>query len=357
MLHRRRRIAVVPGDGIGPEVIAVGLQLLEAINHHLQLNLEVVMKDWGATLWLQEGIGLPAGALDDLSANYDAIYFGALGDPRIPDMAHGKEILLGIRQGLDLFVNMRPVKLLDESLGILKNKQKIDFVVMRENTEDLYTFIGGNFKKGTMDEVAIDQSVHTRKGVERIIRYAFEYAQENKCQKVTLGDKSNAISFGGSLWQRVFKEVSREYPSIKADHLFVDVMAMEMVCHPGRFDVIVTSNLFGDILTDLGAGLVGGLGMSASANIYPGKIGLFEPVHGSAPDIAGKKQANPIAALLTAGMMLDFLSVPGVLLAIEQAVILAITNQEVTPDLGGLQTTSEVGQFVIRETIRCLLGE
>lgn len=354
MLRRRRRIAVVPGDGIGPEVITIGLQLLEGINERLQLNLELVIKDWSADKWLKEGVGLPMGALDDLATNYDAIYFGALGDPRIPDMAHGKEILLGLRQGLDLFVNMRPIKLLDESLGVLKNHKQIDFVVMRENTEDLYTSIGGNLKKGTADEVAIDQSVHTYKGVERIIRYAFEFAQKNSRLKVTLGDKSNAISFGGSLWQRVFKEVSREYPLIKADHLFVDVMAMEMVRNPQRFDVIVTSNLFGDILTDLGAGIVGGLGMSASANIYPDKIGLFEPVHGSAPDIVGKNQANPIAALLTAGMMLDFLYVPKVLFTIEQAVRLAITKKEVTPDLGGVRTTSEVGQFIIGETINRL---
>jgi 3-isopropylmalate dehydrogenase len=354
MLHRRRRIAVVPGDGIGPEVIAVGLQLLQAINQCLQLNLELIIKDWSAEKWLKEGVGLPAGSLGDLSSNYDAIYLGALGDPRISDMAHGKEILLGLRQGLDLFVNMRPIKLLDASLCVLKDQKQIDFVVMRENTEDLYTSIGGNFKKGTVDEVAIDQSVHTRKGIERIIRYAFEFAQKNHRRQVTLGDKSNAISFGGSLWQRVFKEVSKEYLTIKADHLFVDVMAMEMVRHPERFDVIVTSNLFGDILTDLGAGIVGGLGMLASANIYPDKIGLFEPVHGSAPDIAGNNQANPIAALLSAGMMLDFLSVPKILVAIEHAVHLAIIKKEVTPDLGGLRTTSEVGQFIIGETINRL---
>jgi 3-isopropylmalate dehydrogenase len=337
-------------------VVAQGLRLLEALDAKLKIGLELVPKDWGADKWLSEGVGLPAGALEDLNQNYDAVYFGALGDPRIPNMAHGREILLGMRQGLDLFVNMRPIKLLDDSLGSLKGKNKsdVDFVVFRENTEDLYVSVGGNFKKGTVDEVAIDQSVHTYKGVERIVRHAFEYATQKGRSKVTLGDKSNAIQYGGSLWQRVFKSVAADYPTLKADHLFVDVMAMEFVRAPERFDVVVTSNLFGDILTDLGAGISGGLGLAASANIAPGKIGLFEPVHGSAPDIAGKGRANPLAAFLTAGMMLDFLAVEGVSDVIEQAVMLSLQEGVSTPDLGKGASTIEVGNFVIEKTLSLL---
>jgi len=347
MSSLKKKIAVVPGDGIGKEVIYCGMQLLEKLNQKLTLNLDFVVKDWGADKWLSEGIGLPKDALVDLKQNYTAIYFGALGDPRIPDMAHGREILLGLRQGLDLFVNLRPVKLLDLNLSPLKKQQAIDFVVVRENTEDLYTFIGGTLKKGTQDEVSIDQSVHTYKGVERIIRYAFEYATQYQRQKVTLIDKSNAISFGGGLWKRAFKIVSAEFPHVETEHLFVDVAAMEFVLRPERFDVIVTSNLFGDILTDLAAGLIGGLGICPSANFYPGKIGLFEPVHGSAPNITGKNEANPIAAFFTAGMMLDFMSIEGLSIKIEEAVKYAISKNVTTPDLGGLKTTNEVSQFVI----------
>lgn len=333
-MNRPKRIAVIPGDGIGPEVIAQGVSLLNAIS-----DLECVHFDWGADKWLRDGVGLPAGALDDLVTNYDAILFGALGDPRIPDMAHGREILLGMRQGLDLYVNLRPIK----------NNDQIDMVVVRENTEDAYVSMGGNFKKGTKDEVSIDESIHTYKGVERIIRYAFELARTQKRKKVTLGDKSNAVRFGGALWQRVFREVSAGYGDIQAEHLFVDVMAMEMVRKPERFDVIVTTNLFGDILTDLGAALTGGLGLAASANIHPGKIALFEPVHGSAPDIASKKSANPMATFLTIGMMLDYLQLDGVSQMIENAVSNAIREHVVTPDLGGKCQTDEVARYVIDE--------
>lgn len=352
---RRRRIAVVPGDGIGKEVIPEGILLLQELNQRFDLGMEFDEKDWGADRWLAEKVGLPKGALDDLQANYDAIYFGALGDPRIPDMAHGREILLGMRFGLDLYVNMRPIRLLDPSMTPLKDKgiKDIDFVCFRENTEDLYVSMGGVFKQGTVDEVAIDESMNTRKGVERIVRYAFEYAQKHGRGKVTMSDKSNAVRFGGGLWQRVFKMVAAEYPAIKADHLFVDVMAMEFVRHPERFDVVVSNNLFGDILTDLGAGLVGGLGLASSANLHPGKIGLFEPVHGSAPDIAGQGKANPLAAFSTAALMLEFLEAPAVANLVDQAVRVALAQKQVTPDLGGHLDTKGVGAFV-REYVRGL---
>lgn len=355
-MARRRRIAVVPGDGIGQEVIPEGVKLLELLDDKLGLGLELVPKDWGAERWLKEKVGLPAGALDELRESYDAVYFGALGDPRVPDMAHGREILLGMRQGLELYANVRPVQVLDDKLCPLKGKgeAEVDLVIIRENTEDLYVSLGGHFKPGMSDEVAIDQSMNTYKGVERVVRYAFEYAKKAGRKKVTMTDKSNAIRFGGGLWQRVFKEVAAAYPDIEADHLFVDVLAMEMVRKPERFDVIVANNLFGDILSDLGAGLVGSLGLAASANLHPGRIGLFEPVHGSAPDIAGQGKANPLAAFLTASLMLDFVEAPEAAKAVEQAVRWAVREGAVTADLGGSLSTSEVGERV-REQVNASL--
>lgn len=335
--ERSRKICVISGDGIGPEVTAVGCAILDKLNQKYELGLELIEKDWGANKWLEEGVGLPEGALDDLRSNYDAIYFGALGDPRIPDMAHGREILLGMRFGLDLYANVRPVS----------NRNDINLTIIRENTEDSYTSIGGNFKQGTVDEVAIDESIHTYKGVRRIIEYAFEYAVSKNRSHVTLGDKANAIRYGGSLWQRVFKEMAAKYPNIQTSHRYVDVLAMELVMKPQAFDVIVTSNLFGDILSDLGAGLVGGIGLAASANLHPGSIGLFEPVHGSAPDIAGQGIANPLAAAMTAGMMLEYLGAKQAAKDIQTAASRCLQNGPKSPDLGGHATTREVQAYLL----------
>ncbi len=354
---RRRRIAVVPGDGIGIEVIAEQKKLLKLIDERRGLGLELVDMDWGAERWLKEGVGLPKGALKDLSDNYDAVTFGALGDPRIPDMAHGREILLGMRQGLDLYANMRPIRCLDDSLSPLKGKgeKEIDFVCFRENTEDMYVSLGGVFKQGTDDEVAQDISINTRKGVERVQRAAFEYARQTGRKKVLMTDKHNAIRFGGGLWKRTFEAVAKDFPEIQTDHLFVDVAAMEFVRHPERFDVVVSNNLFGDILTDLGAALGGGLGLAASANVHPGKIGLFEPVHGSAPDIAGKGVANPMAAFLTASMMLDFLGAPEEAKIVDDAVRAAVKTGPKTPDMGGQAKTADVTAFVV-DVVQKALG-
>lgn len=339
-------IAVIPGDGIGPEVISQGVRLLSLLNQEMDLQLDLVPMDFGAERYLKEGVGLPEGALEDLKTNYNAIYFGALGDPRIPDMAHGREILLGLRFGLDLYINLRPVKMYLPEISPLKNPSNIDFVVFRENTEDIYLSIGGTTRKNTKQEIAIDESIHTYAGVERIIQAAFLYAKNNNRSKVCLVDKSNAIPYSGALWQRVFKEVGQRYPTIQQEHLLVDNAAMQMVLQPSRLDVIVTSNLFGDILTDLGAGLMGGPGLAASANLHPGSIGLFEPIHGSAPDIAGQNKANPIAAFLSAAMMLEHLGLSKASQIIEMAVIKAIQKRQVTPDLGGVLSTSESGDVV-----------
>ncbi|MCP4502868.1 MAG: isocitrate/isopropylmalate dehydrogenase family protein [Deltaproteobacteria bacterium] len=349
----RRRIAVIPGDGIGKEVIHEGCRILKALDEKHKLGLELIEKDWGADKWLAEGVGIPQGGLDDLQENYDGIFFGALGDPRIPDMAHGREILLGMRFGLDLYMNQRPCKVFIEELCPLKNKgpDDVDFVIMRENTEDLYVSMGGRFKKGTPDEVAIDESMNTYKGVERIVRAAFEYAVKTGRKSVTLADKSNAVRHGGGLWQDVFKEVAADFKDIETQHRFVDVMAMELVTKPEIFDVVVANNLFGDILSDIGAGLTGSLGLAASANLHPGRIGLFEPVHGSAPDIVGQQKANPMATFLTAAMMLEFLDAAEVGKALNQAVLDTISAGEMTADLGGSLNTKECTDAVMKRLI------
>src|SRR5476649_2279480 len=250
-----------------------------------------------------------------LRDQFDAIFIGALGDPRVSDNRHARDILLGTRFELDLYVNYRPVKLLDARLCPLKERTPADvnFVVFRENTEGLYVSIGGRFKAGTEDEVAIQEEVNTYKGVHRIIRHAFEFAKAHGRRSVCMTDKSNAMAQGHALWQRVFKEVAPQYPGIEARHLYIDALALLLVQNPAPFDVIVTNNLFGDIITDLGAALQGGLGMAASANVHfsdPKRVALFEPVHGSAPPLVGKDLANPIASFLSVGMMLSHLGWP-----------------------------------------------
>src|SRR6267378_7036607 len=329
-----QRIAVIPGDGIGPEVIDAGLRVLNRVNDARRLGLQFVRFGWNADEYLRTGVSMPPGAIDDLRSNYAAIYLGAFGDPRIPDMKHAADILLGMRFQLDLYVNYRPVKLLNERLSPLKDKKKIDMVIFRENTEGAYVGMGGVFKKGTAEEIAVQEDVSTRKGVERIIRYAFEFAKSHGRKSVCMADKSNVMRYGGDLWLRTFEEVAKEYPDIEHFHMFVDALTMQMVRAPEMFEVIVTNNMFGDIVTDLGAALQGGLGMAASGNIHPGKVSLFEPIHGSAPKYAGKDVADPIGAILTAAMLLDYLGYPNEAKAIEAAVVAAVDANETTKDLG-----------------------
>ncbi|HEY0592294.1 MAG TPA: 3-isopropylmalate dehydrogenase [Thermoanaerobaculia bacterium] len=343
------RIAVVPGDGIGPEVIAAGMRVLEKVNDDSKLGLEFQQFDWNADTYLATGISMPPGAMDDLRRNYAAVYLGAFGDPRVPDMKHAADILLGMRFQLDLYVNYRPVKLLDERLCPLKGKKRedVDFVIFRENTEGLYVGMGGNFKKGTPEEIAIQEDVSTRKGVERIVRHAFEFARAHGRKSVCMSDKNNVMRFGGDLWLRTFEEVARDYPDIEHFHMFVDALTMQMVRAPEMFDVIVTNNMFGDIITDLGAALQGGLGVAASGNIHPGKISLFEPIHGSAPKYTGQDVANPVGAILTAAMMLDYLGFEEPARRIEAAVEGAVRAGEATKDLGGKFGTKAAGEAVL----------
>jgi 3-isopropylmalate dehydrogenase len=345
-----RKIAVIPGDGIGPEVIAAGMRVLEAVNERYRLGLEFVHFGWNADEYLRTGISMPPGAMDDIRNNYAAVYLGAFGDPRVPDMKHAADILLGMRFQLDLYVNYRPVKLLNERLSPLKGKdrQHIDFVIFRENTEGAYVGMGGNFKKGTSEEIAVQEDVSTRKGVERIIRYAFEFAKKTGRKSVCMSDKNNVMRFGGDLWFRTFHEVAEEYPGIEHFHMFVDALTMQMVRAPEMFSVIVTNNMFGDIVTDLGAALQGGLGMAASGNIHPGKVSLFEPIHGSAPKYAGKDVANPIGAILTAAMMLEYLGHTDVADQIERAVVGAIDANETTSDIGGNLGTKAAGEAILK---------
>ncbi|HZS35498.1 MAG TPA: 3-isopropylmalate dehydrogenase [Polyangia bacterium] len=341
------RIAIIPGDGIGGEVIAQATRVLAAVTPSLRTPIDWVEFDWGAERWLRDGTTLPHGAFEELRDHYQAILFGALGDPRVPEQIHARDILLGLRFKLDLYINLRPVRLLDERLTPLKGKRRadIDLLVFRENTEGLYAGVGGNFKKGTADEIAINEDINTRKGVERILRAAFDAARRRR-KKVCMSDKANALTFAHGLWQRAFKEVARDYPDVEATHLYVDVAAMELVRAPERFDVLVTSNMFGDILTDLGAAIVGGLGLAASGNIHPGRCSLFEPVHGSAPDIAGRGIANPIGAILSTAMMLEHLGERAAAAKIERAVERAVVEGHVTRDLGGALSTAECGGFV-----------
>ncbi len=345
-----KRIAVVPGDGIGPEVIAAGMRVLERISEARGLGLTFTHFGWNADEYLRTGISMPPGAMDDIRANYDAIYLGAFGDPRVPDMKHAADILLGMRFQLDLYVNYRPVKLLDERLSPLKNKgvEEIDFVIFRENTEGAYVGMGGNFKKDTQDEIAVQEDVSTRRGVERIIRYAFEYAEKTGRKSVCMADKNNVMRFGGDLWLRVFEEVAASYPGIEHFHLFVDALTMQMIRAPEMFEVIVTNNMFGDIVTDLGAALQGGLGVAASGNIHPGRVSLFEPIHGSAPKYAGQDIANPIGAILTAAMMLEYLGLEEESRIIERAVTSAVQAGETTHDLGGSLGTKAAGEAVLK---------
>lgn len=343
-----QKIAIIAGDGIGIDVTIEAVKVLRRANAKFNLKLELVEFPYGAEHYLKTGVGLPPGQMEEFRKHYAAVYLGALGDPRIPDMRHGREILLGMRFDLDLYINLRPVKLLHERLCPLKEKtvKDVDFVVFRENTEGPYVNAGGILKKGTPDEVATQESYYTRKGVERIIRAAFEYAKSHGRTRVTMSDKSNVLRYGHDLWQRVFATVGEEYPAIEKDHFFVDALVMKMVKNPEHFQVVVTENMLGDIITDLGAMLQGGLGMAGSGNIHPGQTSLFEPVHGSAPYMAGKNKANPIAAILTVAMMLDYLGHRHAANAVETAVQKAVDENQVTGDIGGNLGTCECGDFV-----------
>ena len=358
------RIAVIPGDGIGKEVTPVGVAAIKAAAAKHHRHIEFVELDWSADKYLREKISLPEGAVEMLQNEFDAILFGALGDPRVPSNQHAADILLGLRFKLDLYINARPTELFHVRFTPLKDRvcNDIQLIVFRENTEGIYVGAGGFFKKGTPDEIATQEDINSRKGVERIIRHAFEFARTHylgsagfalagagvhKPLRVCMSDKSNAMTFAGDLWQRVFKSVRTEYPDVESRHLYIDTLAMELVRDPRQFDVIVTNNLFGDIISDLSAELAGGLGLAPSGNIHPGRTSLFEPVHGSAPNIAGKGIANPFGSVLAAGMLLDFLGWHPDAASLKSAVKAALLDNMTTPDLHGSHTTAQVSDYLL----------
>jgi 3-isopropylmalate dehydrogenase len=345
-----RKIALIPGDGIGKEVVAIGREILEVYRTKAGLPLEL----WDR--YLRDGTTLPQEVFEEIRDRCGAVLLGALGDPRVPNLEHARDILLGLRFRLDLFANVRPCKALADRLVPLKGKaaKDVDFVVFRENTEGIYVNVGGNFKKGTPDEIAINEDVNTRKGVERIVRAAFAHAAKHGKKTVHMADKSNAMRQSGDLWQRVFQEVARDYPGIAAKHVYVDALCLYLVQAPERFEVIVTNNLFGDIVTDLAAALHGGLGMACSASVHvtpdgTPKVGLFEPVHGSAPDIAGQDKANPLATVLTVGLMLAHLGWPEEEKRLERIVERAVAEGKCTADVGGTLGTKATGAFVVEQ--------
>ena len=351
------KIAVIKGDGIGPEVVNEGQKALKKVAPHLKSKLEFTEFDLGAGQYLRTKEAMPESAFKALVES-DAILLGAVGDPRVPPGVLEREVLLRIRFDLDLYINLRPCALYEGVFTPVKNKtaQDIQFTVVRENTESVYAGVGGFFKKGTPDEVAIQEDINTRKGVERCLRYAFEFCRARGRRKaLTLVDKANVLTYAHNLWRRAFAEVGKEYPDVKTNAMYVDAVGMDFVRRPENFDVIVTNNIFGDILTDLGAIISGGLGLAASANLHAAPKGapyrcraLFEPVHGSAPDIAGKGLANPLAAILAGKMLLDFLGESAAAEKIDQAVRQAIQSKKIfKPESADTQlSTSAIGDLV-----------
>jgi len=344
------KIAILPGDGIGPEVVNEGLKVIKAAAEKTGFNYETIPYDFSGERYLAKGGDpLPDSAISEFK-EMDAIYLGAVGHPDVQPgvLEHG--ILLKLRFSLDLYINLRPIKLYPGVWTPIKDKgpEDIDFIVVRENTEDLYVNMGGFFKKGTPDEVAIQQSVNTRKGVERCIRFAYELTKQKGRKKLMLCDKANVLTYAHDLWRRVFAEVGNEYPDVQKDYAFVDATTMWMVKNPEWFDVIVTCNMFGDIITDLGAMIQGGMGVAASGNINPESVSMFEPIHGSAPKYKGTNSANPLAAICAAGMMLDYLGEKKAAELIDNAVTNALSSGKIKDLSAGKMgmTTSEVGDFV-----------
>ena len=345
------KIAVVPGDGTGPEVIAEGLKVLKAVAALKKFQYETTMFDFGGARYLKTGKILSDADVAELRT-FSAIYLGAVGHPDVPPGVLEKGLLLKLRFDLDQYINLRPVRLYPGVDCPLKNKgpEDIDFVVVRENTEDMYVGVGGVMKKGTPDEVAVQESVNTRKGVERCIRYAFDLTRKrNKNRKLTLCAKTNVLTYAHDLWWRAFNEVGAEYTDITRDYAHVDATCMWMVKNPEFFDVIVTTNMFGDIITDLGAMIQGGMGIAAGGNINPEGVSMFEPIGGSAPKYAGKGVINPLAAICAASMLLENLGEHAAAQSVEQAVMYVTANQVKSMSAGKMgYSTSEVGDLVVK---------
>lgn len=355
MMSKEFNIGVIPGDGTGPEVIAEGVKVIQAAAQKFGFSLKLTYFDIGGERYKRTGETLPDSVLSELK-QFDSIYLGAIGHPDVKPGILEKDILLRTRFELDQYINLRPVKLYEGVETPLKDKgpKDIDFVVVRENTEGLYTGSGGTLKKGTKDEVAIQESINTRKGVERCLRFAFQYAQKrNKEKKLTLCGKTNVLTFAFNLWERAFYEVGVEYPDVKTDYAHVDATCMWMVKNPEWFDVIVTDNMFGDIITDLGAMIQGGMGIACGGNINPEGVSMYEPIGGSAPKYTGKNVINPMAAILAGGMMLEFMDLKDAADAIESSVQRAIRNDLKSMEAGKMgMGTKEAGDLIARYVIQ-----
>ena len=347
-------VALLPGDGTGPEVLAEGVKVVQAASHKFGFNTKFTRYDLGGERFKKTGEVLPDSIINELR-QHDAIYLGAIGHPEVKPGILEKGILLRLRFELDQYINLRPVKLYEGVDTPLKNKgpKDIDFIVVRENTEGLYAGAGGVLKKGTKDEIATQESINTRKGVERCIRFAFQYTQKrNKSKKLTLCGKTNVLTYAFDLWERAFYEIAKEYPDISTDYAHVDATCMWMVKNPEWFDVIVTDNMFGDIITDLGAIIQGGLGIAAGGNINPEGVSMFEPMGGSAPKYAGKNMINPLAAILAGAMMLEFLDQQAAADSIEIAVQKALKNNVRSLDAGKMgMGTKELGDLIVQNIV------
>ncbi len=348
-MSKEYNISVIPGDGTGPEVVSEGIKILETVAEKCDFSLNFIEYNLGGEHFKATGEVLPDNLLETLSKS-DAIYLGAIGHPDVKPGILEQGILLKLRFSLDQYINLRPVKLYKGVDTPLKGKgpEDIDFVVVRENTEGLYAGAGGFLKRGTLDEVAIQESINTRKGVERCIRYAFEYCRKrNKGKKLTLCGKTNVLTFAFDLWERTFNEIAKEYPDIETDYAHVDAICMWMVKNPEWFDVIVTDNMFGDIITDLGAMIQGGMGVAAGANINPDGVSMFEPIGGSAPKYTGKNIINPIAAISAAQIMLETIGEPKAASLIEEGIIKILRDDLKDVAAGKMgYTTQEVGDLV-----------
>ncbi|MCK9267003.1 3-isopropylmalate dehydrogenase [bacterium] len=347
---RKYRIAVIPGDGIGEEIIREGLKVVEAASERYGFTLDTETYDFGGERYLKTGETLPESAINELK-QFDSIFLGAVGHPDVAPGILEKEILLKIRFELDQYINLRPIKLYPGVWHPLKNKEPkdIDYIVVRENTEGAYSGIGGSVKKGTDDEIATQLDVNTKKGVERCIRYAFEYARKrNRAKNLTVVDKANVLTYAGDLWRRTAGEIKKEFTDIKLDFAFVDATCMWMIKNPEWFDVVVTNNMFGDIITDLGAMTQGGLGIAAGGNINPNGVSMFEPIHGSAPKYTGKNVACPIATISAGGMMLEILGEEEAALMVEKAIVKATGEKHIKSLEAGKMGmgTNEVGDLI-----------
>ncbi len=346
---KRFRIAVIPGDGIGTEIIAQSLKVIDTLNKKYNSEIETTMFPYSAEYYLQTGVALPDEFVKELEKNYDAALIGTFGDPRIPDMKHAKEIILGLRSKLNLFLNIQTVKLYEEWLCPLKNIQSedVDFVIFKENREGFYADSGGFLKKGTDEEVAIQSSVYTYKGIKRFINETFKFSQKMGRRKICLVDKSNMLSYTHDLWERVISQVANEFSDIETSHLYIDTAAVHMIQEPSKFDVVLTTSICGDILSNIGIFLQGGNGLAFSCDINPDVLVVFRTIQGSAVKHAGHNTANPMGAIFAVKRMLQYLGLSNEAKVLEHSIINAFKNHWVTMDLGGIIGTEEVGDYII----------